>query len=294
MIATFMLIHFVLTLFGSYLIYDDVRKTGCDPSGSVDGNDTCNESGASVFGAMLGVVFGSLGIPAVSNFIETFTASRVALGGALHVINRKVGDPEVEIFETIDDGEDGDLAGCKRYHLKAILPPYLIDSSSRDGLKLDNVQGTISFENVSFYYPTRPKAQILSKFNLEIEAGKTLAIVGHSGCGKSTVLDLIERFYDPVSGSVKLDGVDLKDLNVKHLRSLVGYVGQEPLIFATSIAENIRYGMPNATQEKVEEAAKIANAHEFIMSFPDGKFLTSILLFSSNLFLLTVYLFDMS
>ena len=90
-----------------------------------------------------------------------------------------------------------------------------------------------------------------------------------SGGGKSTVVKMLERFYDPVSGSVKLDGVDIKDINLKHFRSLIGYVGQEPTLFATSIAKNIKYGNPSATQEQIEEAARLANAHDFISSFPD-------------------------
>jgi ATP-binding cassette subfamily B (MDR/TAP) protein 1 len=81
---------------------------------------------------------------------------------------------------------------------------------------------------------------------------------------------MIERFYDPLNGSVELDGIDLKDINVKHLRSLIGYVGQEPTLFATTIAGNIKYGNPDATQEEIEAAARKANAHDFIVSFPDG------------------------
>lgn len=91
-----------------------------------------------------------------------------------------------------------------------------------------------------------------------------------SGGGKSTTVSLIERFYDPLSGAVKLDGMDIRDLNLKHLRGLIGYVGQEPTLFATSIAGNIRYGNPDATQEEVEAAAKLANAHDFVSAFPDG------------------------
>jgi ATP-binding cassette subfamily B (MDR/TAP) protein 1 len=91
-----------------------------------------------------------------------------------------------------------------------------------------------------------------------------------SGGGKSTVVKMLERFYDPSEGSVNLDGVNLKELNVKHLRSAIGYVGQEPTLFATTIAQNIQYGNPSATQEQIEEAARLANAHDFIMSMPDG------------------------
>ena len=83
-------------------------------------------------------------------------------------------------------------------------------------------------------------------------------------------MKLLERFYDPTNGTVSLDGVDIKDLNVRYLRSRIGYVGQEPTLFATSIAQNIRYGNPSATQEQIEEAAKLANAHDFITSFPEG------------------------
>jgi ATP-binding cassette subfamily B (MDR/TAP) protein 1 len=92
----------------------------------------------------------------------------------------------------------------------------------------------------------------------------------YSGGGKSTTVALIERFYDPLRGDIELDGVNLKDLNVKHLRGLIGYVGQEPTLFATTIAGNIKYGNPNATQEQIEAAARMANAHDFIVSFPDG------------------------
>jgi ABC-type multidrug transport system fused ATPase/permease subunit len=89
-----------------------------------------------------------------------------------------------------------------------------------------------------------------------------------SGSGKSTVVSLLERFYDPLEGSIELDGTDLKKMNVSYLRSCIGYVGQEPALFATSIRGNILYGNPNATQEEIEEVAKMANAHDFITAFP--------------------------
>ena len=91
-----------------------------------------------------------------------------------------------------------------------------------------------------------------------------------SGGGKSTVVKLLKRFYDPIQGRISLDGVDVRDFNLKYLRSRIGYIGQEPILFATSIAENIRYGNLSATQEQIEEAAKLANAHDFITSFPEG------------------------
>lgn len=92
----------------------------------------------------------------------------------------------------------------------------------------------------------------------------------YSGGGKSTVVKMLERFYDPKDGTVSLDGINIKEINVKHLRSIIGYVGQEPTLFATTIAKNIQYGNPSATKEQIEEAGRLANAHDFITSFPDG------------------------
>ena len=100
--------------------------------------------------------------------------------------------------------------------------------------------------------------------------GKTLALVGPSGCGKSTTIQLIQRFYDTIEGSVLLDGQDIKTLNLKWLRSNIGVVGQEPVLFATTIFENIRYGREGVTQEEIEAAAQAANAHDFIVSLPKG------------------------
>jgi ATP-binding cassette subfamily B (MDR/TAP) protein 1 len=128
----------------------------------------------------------------------------------------------------------------------------------------------ITFHGVHFHYPTRPNVQIFKGLNLQIKAGETIAIVGPSGGGKSTVVQMIERFYDPIEGSVMYEGVDIRQLNIKWYRDQIGFVGQEPTLFNTTIGENIKYGHPNATQEEIEEAAKQANAHDFIMGFPNG------------------------
>ncbi|XP_071440546.1 mitochondrial potassium channel ATP-binding subunit isoform X1 [Hetaerina americana] len=131
--------------------------------------------------------------------------------------------------------------------------------------------GDISFENIHFTYPTRPNQAVLKNFSLNVPSGRMVAIVGSSGSGKSTVVALLERFYDVDKGSVKIDGEDIRNLNPSWLRGrAIGYIGQEPILFATTIRENIRYGHPNATDEQVVEAAKMANAHEFIQSFPNG------------------------
>ena len=128
----------------------------------------------------------------------------------------------------------------------------------------------ISFKNVTFSYPTRPKKIVFDEFNLDIERGSTVALVGPSGGGKSTTVGLIERFYDPLSGTVEYEGIDIKTLNVHWYRDQIGYVGQEPTLFNDTIANNIAYGAPSATRAEIEYAAKQANAFDFITEFSDG------------------------
>lgn len=130
---------------------------------------------------------------------------------------------------------------------------------------------TIEFRNVTFAYPTRPEQIILDNLNLTLPAGKMVAVVGASGNGKSTIALLLERFYDVNSGTITLNNIDIRDLDPHWWRgSIIGIINQEPVLFATSIKENIRYGKPDATDEEVFEAAKQANADNFINSFPEG------------------------
>ncbi|CAB3990056.1 multidrug resistance 1 isoform X2, partial [Paramuricea clavata] len=144
-----------------------------------------------------------------------------------------------------------------------------IDPSSAAGMKPD-VIGDVEFRDIDFVYPSRPTVQILKDFSLKVPHGKRIALVGESGCGKSTVVKLISRFYDPQKGSVLLDGKNIKDINVSHLRSHIGVVNQEPILFSTTIAENIAYGREGVTQQEIEKAARAANAHSFISQFPKG------------------------
>ncbi|XP_076760462.1 multi drug resistance 49 isoform X1 [Xylocopa sonorina] len=139
-----------------------------------------------------------------------------------------------------------------------------IDSLSKEGQRLPSVTGEIEFKNVHFQYPARKDVKVLQGLNLKINRGETVALVGGSGCGKSTCLQLIQRLYDPVKGQVLLDGVDISKLNVQWLRSHIGVVGQEPVLFDTTIRENIRYGNDSITEEEMIKAAKEANAHDFI------------------------------
>ena len=132
------------------------------------------------------------------------------------------------------------------------------------------VKGGIGFENVTFHYPSRPAQSALENVNLSIRAGETVALVGPSGAGKTTVIQLIQRFWDPETGRVTLDGVDLRDLRRADFRRSIALVPQDPVIFAASARENIRFGRPDASDEEVEVAARAAAAHEFLAALPQG------------------------
>ncbi|CAM0957374.1 unnamed protein product [Alopecurus aequalis] len=146
-----------------------------------------------------------------------------------------------------------------------------IDSSSDDGMVLVDVAGELELCQVCFSYPSRPDVQIFRHLSLRIPSGKMVALVGESGCGKSTVIALLERFYDPDSGMVTLDGVDIKNLKVGWLRQQMGLVSQEPVLFNDTIRANIAYGKQgDATEDEIIAVAKAANAHQFISSLPHG------------------------
>ncbi|CAI9106393.1 OLC1v1005538C2 [Oldenlandia corymbosa var. corymbosa] len=146
-----------------------------------------------------------------------------------------------------------------------------IDSSENTGTILDNVKGDLEFQHVSFRYPSRPDIEIFKDLCLTVESGKIVALVGESGCGKSTVISLLQRFYDPDSGEITLDGVGLRRLNLKWLRSQMGLVSQEPILFNGTIRTNIAYGKEGtATEAEIKAAAEIANAHNFISGLQQG------------------------
>ncbi|GBN49932.1 Multidrug resistance protein 1 [Araneus ventricosus] len=148
-----------------------------------------------------------------------------------------------------------------------------IDVLSPDGKILDNVEGKIDLQDVHFNYPSRPKVKVLRGLNLDIDSGKTIALVGSSGCGKSTCVQLIERFYEADKGDVLVESENVKSVNVKNLRSHIGLVSQEPVLFSYSIAENISYGKndeDDVDMNEIIDAAKKANIHNFIASLPQG------------------------
>ncbi len=132
------------------------------------------------------------------------------------------------------------------------------------------LKGSIGFQNINFAYPTRPEVEVLKNVNLHIEEGQKVALVGHSGAGKSTIVQLLQRFYNPNEGEVQVAGVDIQDIHLQSLRKHIGTVPQEVILFGGTIEENIRYGKPEATKEEVIEAARKANALDFIEGFPEG------------------------
>ena len=279
MFASFLLSSIAVPLYGGFLLYDQVRGNGCDPSGAVPGVDTCSPAGADIFGAMFGIFFAASILPQISTTTEAFMDARVACYLALQVMDRTIEKeaPNEERVDHFDDKDPGIKAAVVRRHTGAnniegvsSLPKYTIDAISPEGLKPKEIRGDIEFDHVTFAYPTRSENKVLDQLSFQVAAGTTVALVGSSGSGKSTIVQLMERFYDPTGGGITLDGTDLRQLNVNWLRAQIGFVNQEPMLFQTTIRENIAYGCPNATMEQVEEAAKIANCHDFIVEFPSG------------------------
>ncbi|KAI6283355.1 GTPase-activating protein [Pyricularia oryzae] len=198
-----------------------------------------------VLTVMMSVMIGAFNIGNVAPNVQAFTT---ALGAA------------AKIYTTIDRQS-------------------VLDPTSDEGEKIENLKGTIFLENVKHIYPSRPEVVVMEDVTLEIPAGKTTALVGASGSGKSTIIGLVERFYQPVGGKVYLDGKDISTLNLRWLRQNISLVSQEPILFSVSIYENIKHGLigtkhenaePEVQKELIIEAAKKANAHEFVSTLPEG------------------------
>jgi ATP-binding cassette subfamily B (MDR/TAP) protein 1 len=147
-----------------------------------------------------------------------------------------------------------------------------IDSWSEDGEKLSSVEGHIEFRDVHFRYPTRPEQPVLRGLNLTVKPGQYVALVGASGCGKSTTIQLLERFYDPLAGGIYMDGKEISSLNVNNYRSWIALVSQEPTLYQGTVKENILLGADreDVPHEAIEQACKDANIFDFIMSLPDA------------------------
>lgn len=175
-------------------------------------------------------------------------------------------EPVKKLVNFTEQFQNG-YSGYERFVEIMNIAPDIKDKE--DAKSLDRVQGEIQFEDVSFHY-SENKENVLSHVNLDVKPGEYVALVGSSGAGKTTLCSLIPRFYDVTGGTVRLDGIDIRDVKLKDLRRQIGIVQQDVYLFAGTILENIRYGKPEATDEEVVNAAMAANAHEFIMSLPEG------------------------
>ncbi len=175
-------------------------------------------------------------------------------------------DPVKKLVTLTEQFQNG-YSGYERFAEMMEIQP---DIEDKPGAKdLVKVKGDITFKDVSFQYEENSQT-VLNHINLDVAAGSYMALVGSSGAGKSTLCSLIPRFYEVTSGSIRIDGIDIRDIRLKSLRDQIGIVQQDVYLFVGTVADNIRYGKPGATLEEIVEAAKNANAHDFIMSLPDG------------------------
>lgn len=201
----------------------------------VDSSGADGLDGGAVLGVFFGVFMMAMGFGAAGPAFQEYTKAKAAAAYLFQTIDRK---PELK------------------------TPSFAPRTE---------ISGDIMLENVAFAYPTRPDVNVFDDFNISIKAGQTVALVGPSGSGKSTIVSMLERFYEPSAGKVLLDGHEIHEYDLKALRSQVGYVGQEPILFNMSIADNIKMGVEDQVSlDDIMHAAKMANAYDFIMGFPDG------------------------
>ena len=179
------------------------------------------------------------------------------------LFNRALGDATL----CLSAFTDGRAAAHRLF--KTIERKPKINSDVSAGMVLEDIKGDVDLKDVYFSYPSRPGQLIFNGLSLHVSSGKTMALVGESGSGKSTVINLVERFYDPQAGEVCIDGINIKRFKLDWIRQKIGLVSQEPLLFTTSIKENISYGKEDATLEEVKRAAELANAATFINNLPN-------------------------
>ncbi|CAN6445538.1 unnamed protein product [Victoria cruziana] len=193
-------------------------------------------TGGQVINVMIALMTGGMSLGQASPCVSAFAAGRAAAYKMFETIGRK---PEIDAYD-------------------------------KSGIVLEDLKGDIALKDVHFSYPARPEVVIFSGFSLHVPCGTTVALVGESGSGKSTVVSLVERFYDPQAGEVLIDGVNLKELQLSWIRAKIGLVSQEPILFTASIKENIAYGKAGATLEEIRTAAELADAAKFIDNMPQG------------------------
>ncbi|KAE8699645.1 ABC transporter B family member 12 [Hibiscus syriacus] len=193
-------------------------------------------TGGQVLNVIMAILTGSMSLGQSSPCMTAFAAGQAAAFKMFETIKRK---PEIDSFDT-------------------------------SGKVLEDIRGDIELRDIYFSYPARPEEQIFSGFSLSILSGTTVSLVGQSGSGKSTAISLIERFYDPQAGEVLIDGINLKEFQLRWIRGNIGLVSQEPVLFTSSIRDNITYGKEGATTEEIRAAAELANAAKFIDKLPQG------------------------
>ncbi len=175
-------------------------------------------------------------------------------------------DPVKKLISFTEQFQNG-MTGFDRFYEIMSIQPDIVDKPKAIGLK--DVRGDIEFRNVAFKY-NDTSTEVFKNINLKVQAGEYMALVGSSGVGKTTMCSLIPRFYEVTEGSITVDGIDVRDIKLRSLRKNIGIVQQDVYLFAGTVMDNIRYGRLDATEEEIIEAAKNANAHEFIMELPDG------------------------
>ncbi|XP_073971363.1 ATP-dependent translocase ABCB1-like isoform X2 [Rhodnius prolixus] len=217
----------------SFIVYGS-NSVGLYYGGYLIGEGLCTPG--SVFAVFLSVMTTAFSVGNVLPYINAVSAAMGSASNIYNIISRK---PE-------------------------------IDSYSEEGLRLNRLEGKIEFKDVHFSYPIRQNVPVLKGLTMEIKPGETVAIIGSSGSGKSTIVNLLLRFYDINRGQICIDDNDIKCLNLKWLRNNIGVVSQEPVLFGVPIADNIRYGKEDITLEEIEKACVVANAHSFIMDLPEG------------------------
>jgi ATP-binding cassette subfamily B (MDR/TAP) protein 1 len=225
--------------YGVKLIMDDRDSAACQECTDYDCLTNCVRYNAkALLTIFFSVLIGGFQLGQAAPYVEALTMAMSAAGAVYQIIER--------------------------------VPT--IDSSSPAGLRDLPIVGNISFRHVMFAYPSRPAVPVLRSFSLEVPSGKTVALVGASGCGKSTCIQLVQRFYDPIDegdGAVLLDGRDLRELNIGWLRSNIGVVSQEPVLFDCTLRENILFGKASASEAEIVDACQRANAWHFIQQLPD-------------------------
>jgi ATP-binding cassette subfamily B (MDR/TAP) protein 1 len=224
--------------------------------GTINNATQLRYTGGDVISVFFSVLIGAFALGQAAPNFPAITNGRVS---AYRIYN---------IIDGIEDAHENQEEKMQSPTASTVMPSG--KEEGRDGKILDKIEGNLVFENVSFSYPSRPEVKVLDNLSFEVRKGETIALVGESGSGKSTIVSLIERFYEPSSGRILLDGTDISSLDIIWLRKQLGLVSQQPALFSGTIADNIRVGDVNASQEDIEQASKMANAHDFISNLPNA------------------------